>query len=511
VLVAAVGALAILGRGTTRLVLAAACGLALLGVWSALSVAWGGVPNEAWSALDRSLIAGAALLAGSILATTPHRAAVIAGAVLAGVTVHAAEIMIRVAANGGGEDWFADRWLEGPVGYKNAQAAIMVLGVVLAVWATSSSRVAARAAGGGAAGLCLGTLLLTQSRGALLALGIAVVVQLAWARDLRLVVTAFPVVGAGALLGLALRRVDAALVDGSRAEQLDAFRTYSLWTLVAAVALAAVAAPAISSRSARVGLVAGLTTLSLVLLAGVAVAKSSSFPRAAEIVSELGSDAQTSEAGGATRLTSLSLTGRRDAWRVARGMIASDPIAGAGQGTFAAEWAAERRIEGLYVLQPHSLELELLSELGVVGLVLFAGAIVTAGLAAARSPQRRLAAVALAARARRPGVGGLDVDVRGHRGARAPRRRRRRRGPPAGRVAGRPSGRRGRCRGAARLVRRSVPERAGPGRRRGSPGERSGARVREGSVGGAPQSLEPCSARAPRVYRRGGRKLRARS
>jgi hypothetical protein len=65
------------------------------------------------------------------------------------------------------------------------------------------------------------------------------------------------------------------------------------------------------------------------------------------------------------------LNGRREAWRVALGVIADHPLLGAGPSTFALRWTENRRDASLYIIQPHSLELELLSELGVVGLCLF--------------------------------------------------------------------------------------------------------------------------------------------
>src|SRR5260221_11956533 len=99
---------------------------------------------------------------------------------------------------------------------------------------------------------------------------------------------------------------------------------------------------------------------------------------------------------GATRFASLSLNGRRQAWAVAWKMARQRPFVGAGQGQFARRWGTDRNVSTLYVLQPHSLELELLSELGAIGLGAFVVFIAAALLCASRAPCRRQTAVAIA-------------------------------------------------------------------------------------------------------------------
>jgi hypothetical protein len=91
------------------------------------------------------------------------------------------------------------------------------------------------------------------------------------------------------------------------------------------------------------------------------------------------------------------LNGRRDAWRVAWSQGLENPVVGAGQGTFTRAWTEERRLAGLYILQPHSIALELFSELGVVGCALFAAAVGLVSVGAARSRERLLGAAALGA------------------------------------------------------------------------------------------------------------------
>jgi tetratricopeptide (TPR) repeat protein len=76
-------------------------------------------------------------------------------------------------------------------------------------------------------------------------------------------------------------------------------------------------------------------------------------------------------------------------------MAAREPLVGEGIGTYARAWARERRID-VYLLQPHSLELELLAERGAIGHVLFGAFLAALVAAIARARERGMAAAALA-------------------------------------------------------------------------------------------------------------------
>jgi len=79
-------------------------------------------------------------------------------------------------------------------------------------------------------------------------------------------------------------------------------------------------------------------------------------------------------------------------------MMARDhPVAGAGAGQFSRRWGTDRNIVYLYVLQPHSLELEIFGELGAVGVALFAVLLVCSfGSTASGVSGRRRSAMAAA-------------------------------------------------------------------------------------------------------------------
>jgi hypothetical protein len=390
VLALGVAALAALGRRPSRSSLLASLGFLALGGWSLLSVTWGGIPEPAWHALDQALIAALAVALGSALATV-SRAAVAAG-VLGGIVPAAAELAFRPALGSWPDSWFTERTLEGTVGYHNAQAGLCAIGIGLATWALAGERRPLRAFGGASIGILAAVLLLTQSRGGMGAAVAACVVALLWTRDANLLLRLLPAVAGVAFLALAVRRVDRALVsDGD----LDgALRAYAAATALVALCLALTSLVAVRSARARRALLLGAVLAALVLAAVGSVAAISSGRLESTLTTFRDHDPNVAGAGE-TRLLSISPNGRDDAWRVAWALASDHPVVGAGQGTYTRAWIADRRLTDLFLLQPHSIELELLAELGLVGLCLFVLAIAATAACAVRG-ERRLGGAALA-------------------------------------------------------------------------------------------------------------------
>ena len=100
-----------------------------------------------------------------------------------------------------------------------------------------------------------------------------------------------------------------------------------------------------------------------------------------------------------SRLTAPGNNGRVAMWRIARSAFSAEPVHGIGAGTYQLAWQRERP-NGFRVVDAHSLYLESLAELGVVGLALLLvvlGGIVFALAAGLRGPERHAHAAALAA------------------------------------------------------------------------------------------------------------------
>ena len=357
------------GWGLPRRAAAPAAALVILGLWAALSGLWGGVPDAGWTTLDQQVIAGAALAVGAMLATAPGRARVIQAAVLAGITAHGVELLGHLALSPNATAYFHGRVLYGLVGYQNAQAAILAIGIPPALALAAQRQRLPRAAGAAAAVLLSAGVLLTESRGGLLALGVGVIVLIAWSRNGRIAATALLTLAAAGVLFVQLRHVDRGLFVGTAEHALH---VYVIVAVAAAAAAAVLAQIELPQPSRRVLTAAGVVTICLLgVVGGLTLG-----PRLNSAWSQLASDAPPQAAPGSTRLVSLSFNGRRDAWRVALGMIEAQPLLGEGPASFPLRWTEHRRLGSLYIIQPHSLELELLSELGIVGLASFLAFIV---------------------------------------------------------------------------------------------------------------------------------------
>ena len=144
---------------------------------------------------------------------------------------------------------------------------------------------------------------------------------------------------------------------------------------------------AIPSRRLRLGLVVALAAIiGVTLVAGAVVELRSVEPFGGLDLRRLDDSDPNLATAGSTRLLSLSLNGRRDAWRVAWREGRQSPFLGGGQGTFTRAWTEHRRLTELNILQPHSIVLELFSELGIVGLALFVLGISSVAIAVAQRP-----------------------------------------------------------------------------------------------------------------------------
>jgi hypothetical protein len=110
----------------------------------------------------------------------------------------------------------------------------------------------------------------------------------------------------------------------------------------------------------------------------------------------LESQPQAAGASNANRLRDLSLNGRLDQWRVARHMFNAHPLLGEGAGSWEAQWLLHEPYND-YNQRPHSLYFETLAELGAVGAILLAFALLPPLVAFARVRHQPAATATLAA------------------------------------------------------------------------------------------------------------------
>ena len=361
-----------------RAALLAIGGLGALAIWTLLSILWAPIAGNAYAAgqiavlYTGTLIASAMILRGRAARwVEPTLAAgilIVIGYGLAGRLLPGVLHYARSAS--------AEGRLEQPLTYWNAMGALAALGVVLCARLAGDEQRAGRlraAAAAAAAPLGLG-LWITFSRGALFAaLAGLVTLVVAAPRAAQLWALA-RAVAFGALAAAAGAPFSAvASLDGSRstAEHQGLIVLVALVVIMAAAALAARLPPprfregAIRLPRHSPALATGL------IVAGLAVAI---------LVGAHESSGAAPLSGGAGRLTTLQ-SNRYGYWSVALRAFAADPVQGAGAGAWSVDWLRFRHVtEGAQ--DAHSLPLQTLAELGLVGLALlltFAAGVALAG------------------------------------------------------------------------------------------------------------------------------------
>lgn len=383
--------------------------LTLLAVFTGLSFAWSIAPDGTWGELNRAisyvLVAAVAIVAGASLARPLERMAlgflVIAGAVALYALAGKAIPGVHVGPVDFNHTQFFSR-LRAPLAYWNALGLFCVLAVPIALRAAADRR----RVGLVAAVLLVTTTGLTYSRGGVAVLAVAVAVLLALGPDrLRLaLLSAAAVIGAAPALAIGFTRDDLTN-DAVPVAQRTGDGLLFLAALVAGIALALAIDHLLGARAERIGplprrrglAIAGAAAVVAVALvvAGLAVSDrglSGSISHSFDSFKSVKFERQNDPA----RILQTNSGNRWVWWSEAAGAWADRPVAGWGAGSFPLLHHRYRH-NTLEVLQPHSVPLQFLAELGLIGTLL---ALVALGLLAAAGVRRVLGGL----RAERSGI-----------------------------------------------------------------------------------------------------------
>jgi hypothetical protein len=377
--------------------------LLVLGAWTLLSAVWSPSPDEAFSDGARVLLYAASFLLGLWLCrllagrlTLSLLPLAVAGGVAAlgtAITLITGDEITNYLESGG--------TLEFPIGYRNANAAFFLIAFWPAVSLAAAPRLDWRLRGAmlGCSVLCAEAAYLSQSRGSLLAILPAAFVWLLlspW-RLRALVWLALTVAaGAAALPWLTdvyttfnahpNEPVQPALVDAGWAMILTA----GVAVLVALPAARFGPAPRRSPSISR-PLIAPLATGISVVLVGASavfvVTGTDPVDWIDQRAAELGRTRSPRLSEEASRFGVNATSQRPDLWRVAWEDTREEPLRGQGAGAFQYSYARERGID-LTARDAHSVEMELLGELGFPALAMLGAVAVGAAAGALRS--RRL-------------------------------------------------------------------------------------------------------------------------
>lgn len=368
--------------------------LLALAIWSLISALWSPTPDIAVEDAQRIVgyaiffalgIWGCALLGRRMeLSVLPVVAAALVAALIA--------LIAMAAANGPVPYLEEDGTLQYPLGYRNANAAFFLIALWPALALAGSARVASAVRVGAfvTASACIQFALLSQSRGAIAGVLVALSVYVIFARQrlnalawllLAAAPAAFSIMDAESLF-------DAAKGEGGVKNAVDELNAAGVSGLIrmaiaAVICLVAIRFDPFVRFGRRVEnriLIGGAVILALgfVAIAGNPVTWVSD--RASEF-----SEGEADLTESSSRLTFNAGSNRSEIWRVALDVSGDDPVFGQGGGGFQFRFTQERDDPGQLARDAHSAELEMLTELGIVGLVLFLAAMVGAFAGAVRA------------------------------------------------------------------------------------------------------------------------------
>jgi O-Antigen ligase len=380
--------------------------------WTLASALWSHALDRALVEFDRALLYLLLLL---LFGCAPRRAwrmpLMLRGLAAGSLAVCTVSLITRVLPH----VWpvapgVANNRLSYPITYWNALGILAALSLLFLLGITSNARerLVVRALAAAGAPIVAATLLLTFSRGAIAALLVGLVVFLVLGRSWALVGAVLAVVPATAVAVAVTYHANLlATVNPTTPGAVAQGRTVAFAVAACAVGAGVIrllvgpldrwlarSGPRVQvSRRAR--WTGTAVTLAVVLAAAVAAGAPGWLSTQFRVFIK---SAPVNTTDLRSRLTDPSGDNRTDNWRAALDGFSTAPLLGTGAGTYEFSWYRYRRLKGLNVVDAHSLYVQTLSELGVVGLLLLLGAIV--GIIAAlarriRGPNRVIYAALL--------------------------------------------------------------------------------------------------------------------
>jgi hypothetical protein len=379
---------------------------ALFVAWVGLSALWSSA-TPALREFERGLAYLAVAFAALVLVRRTNATLILGGLCSGIVLLCSYSLATRLFPNRiGTYDPVAVYRLAAPVGYWNTLGILAAIGILLAVGLLARLPSAVVRALAGASVVVLSTTLyFTYSRGALLALGVALVVLLAFdvarLQAAVAVLVAAPAAATGVLLASrehALTRQHAAIGAAVSAGHRLAIALALLFVLGAALGVA------FHYGSARFVVPQRLRSAFGVVLAAGAVAVcligvvtyGSPIHIASRAWHSFTAPPPKTQTNLNSRLFNFSSNGRIDLWRSSWHDAKAHPLAGTGAGSFEQRWLRNRPA-ALKVRDGHSLYMEVLGELGVIGLLLIVLALAVPLGAAVRARRHPFVPFALAA------------------------------------------------------------------------------------------------------------------
>ena len=379
-----------------RLALAALGLLSAFALWTLISMSWASDGGRAFAQFDQVSFYVAVLALAIVMARLLPASAIVGGVALAISAIGCVALVSRFFPSTFGVEVSTDlpvlnTRLSFPLGYWNGLGIEVALAypLLLSIMASRRSRLASALA---ALPLpILGAVMyLTSSRGAFAAAVVAVVVYLVLAPNRWPALAATAVAGAAGVVSVAVLVHKSELLAGAMTDPVAVHQGHRAAFLIgiACVVTALVwlglaeAGPRLPAPHRHAGwAVTGLIVLAAVL----AIALSHPIAKFDAFTSKSFASGGSNSSFVTSHLLSSSGSGRWQFWGAASSEFQAHPLNGGGAGSWEAWWLQHNTLSGFFSQYAHSLYLESLGELGIIGLLLIAGMVVVGVVGAVRS------------------------------------------------------------------------------------------------------------------------------
>lgn len=375
-----------------RLGLAAAGLLAAFGIWTLISTAWAPDAERAFAQFNQVSLYVVAFGIALVLARLVPARVLVRGVALALATVAGVALVSRCFPSTFGlQPGIAvlsplKNRLSFPLGYWNGLGIEVALAypLLLSIMASRRSRVASALAALPLPVLAA-VMYLTSSRGAFVAAGVAVLAFVLMTPRRWAALAAVVVAGGAGAVAVAVLVPKKALVDGEVDTPLGVQQGHhaALWIGIACVVTALVwlGLAELGTRLPSPPRVAGqVTAAAIVALAIIGIVLAHPVAKFDDFKTNSGSSGAQTQ----SHLLSTSGSGRWQFWGSAISEFRAHPLNGGGAGSWEPWWLQHRSIPA-FTQYAHSLYLESLADLGIVGLLLILGVVVAAVVGAVRS------------------------------------------------------------------------------------------------------------------------------
>jgi len=376
-------------RPLPRPVMAALALLAGFTAWSYASISWAEQQGVAWDGANRTALYLVVFALFALWPITARAGMLLLGALGLGIAGLGLVELLKADASSEPLLYFIGARFAEPAGYINANVALWTIGLWPCLYLASAREVhpVLRGLALGGAGLLGCLALLGQSRGWVLALPLAALLFVAFMPGRARALAAVGAVAVGLFLarGPLLAVHDAFTDQGFEGLLADATQTILLLAgALAVVGLVAALADRrvrLSDGQARTVNRAAVVAVGVILLVGGGAAVAAAGNPVTSVTDSWESFKKGGEAesAGGSRFSSVG-TNRYDFWTVAWELFREQPVTGIGSQNFQQDYLvrAESTEQPRY---PHSLQLGVLSQTGLVGAILLAAAVLAAGIA----------------------------------------------------------------------------------------------------------------------------------